>query len=51
MSRAAGPEAPQHFALTIADRPLAIAGGEGRGLAINGTIPGPLLEWLGGATW
>ena len=48
VTRVAGPEGPQHVALTIADRPLAIAREEGRGVAINGTIPGPLLDWQEG---
>jgi len=38
------------FDLTIARGPLAIDGRPGRGVTINGTVPGPLLRWREGDT-
>ncbi|MEQ8494793.1 MAG: copper resistance system multicopper oxidase, partial [Gammaproteobacteria bacterium] len=40
--------APLEFDLAIREQPLDIAGGVGRALTINDTVPGPLLEWQEG---
>jgi FtsP/CotA-like multicopper oxidase with cupredoxin domain len=39
---------PLEFSLAIREHTIDIAGGQGHGMSINGTIPGPLLEWYEG---
>jgi len=39
---------PLVFELAIREHTIDIAGGQGNGMSINGTIPGPLLEWYEG---